>query len=43
LFANHVAEVPANGEVTKVILFPINKINHKAMQEILDENIKKGL
>jgi Reverse transcriptase (RNA-dependent DNA polymerase)/RNase H-like domain found in reverse transcriptase len=43
LFANHVAEIPTNGEVTRVPPFPMNKIKRDAMQEILDEYIERGI
>jgi hypothetical protein len=43
LFANHVAEIPTNGEVTRVPLFPVNKINCDAMLEILDEYFERGI
>jgi hypothetical protein len=43
LFANDFAEIPTNGEVTRVPSFPMNKIKCDAMQEILDKNIERGI
>jgi hypothetical protein len=43
LFANYVAEIPTNGEVTKVQQFPMNKTERDTMQEILDKYIKIGI
>jgi hypothetical protein len=43
LFADHVAEIPTNGEITRMPLFPMNKIKRDAMQEILDEYIERGI
>jgi hypothetical protein len=42
-FADNVAEVPTNSEVTKVPQFPMNKIKWDAMPETLDEHIKRGI
>jgi hypothetical protein len=42
-FANHVAEISTNGEVTEVPLFLMNKIKCDAMQEILDKCIQWGI
>jgi hypothetical protein len=42
-FANHVAEIPSNGKVTKAPLFRMNKIRRDCMQEILDKYIERGI
>jgi hypothetical protein len=42
-FAKHVAEITTYSEVTRVPLFPINKIKCEAMQEIFDEYIERGI
>jgi hypothetical protein len=43
VFANGVAEVPKNGEMTTVLLLSMNKIKRDSMLEILDKYIKRGI
>jgi hypothetical protein len=43
LIASHLSKVINNGEVTKVPLFPMNKIKRDSMHQIIDKYIKRDI